>query len=210
MTSPSDIMKQVVNYSLTNIHTCLPGEIVSYDYTKQKATVQPLLKKRYSDGTIQDLPEITCVPVVFPSGNDFSIHWPLDAGDNVLLLFSERSIDEWLSKGGEVAPLDPRKFDLSDAIAIPGLIPFAETETPHDSTSYNLKIGDARVKITPEGGYCFHGETEELISILDELISDLITFSQQLTPPAGDPLSPTTTTTLQALRTRFQTLEGGC
>lgn len=210
MTTPSDILKQVVNYGLTNIHTCLPGEIVDYDYTQQKAKVQPLLRKRYADGTIQSLPEITNVPVVFPSGTGFSMHWPLNAGDNVLLLFSERSLDNWLSTGGEVAPIDPRKFDLSDAIAIPGLIPFPQTTAPQDNTALNIVMGNARMKIDPSGTFCFHGVTEELMSILDELIGDLITLTTQPTPAVGAPLAPVITPILQALQVRFQTLEGNC
>ena len=207
MTSPADIMKQIVNYGISNMHTCLPGKIVSYDYTEQKATVQPLLKKKYADNEIQKLPEITNVPIVFPSGTNFSMHWPLNAGDNVLLLFCERSLDNWLSTGGEVAPQDPRKFDLSDAIGIPGLIPFPNTIAPPDNNSFHITVGNARMKIDPTGTFCFHGVTEELMNIIDELFT-LLTLTTTITSLGPQPF--VNVAAYSALQLRFETLKGTC
>ena len=45
MTSPvtlNDAIALATNYALTAIHTALPGSIISYDYTTQKAVIQPL------------------------------------------------------------------------------------------------------------------------------------------------------------------------
>lgn len=210
MTSPADIMKQIVNYGISNMHTCLPGKIVSYDYTEQKATVQPLLKKKYADDEIQSLPEITNVPVVFPSGTNFSMHWPLNNDDSVLLFFSERSLDNWLSTGGEVAPSDPRKFDLSDAIAIPGLIPFPDTIAPPDNTSFHITLGSARMKIDPTGKFCFHGVTDEIMQVLTDLMVQLNLLSITPTPAVTVPLNPAVQTQIIAIQARFATLKGTC
>lgn len=120
----SEIIKAVAGNMLADTHVALPGKVVKYDATKQKADIKPLIKKQYRDGKIDPLSVIPNVPVIFPrSGNAF-LTFPVAKGDGVLIVFSERSLDKWLSIGGDVSPEDRRKHDLSDAIAIPGLRPF--------------------------------------------------------------------------------------
>jgi len=221
MTTPTDIIRQAISSELCGIHTCLPATIVTYDYTVQKATVQPLLNRRYKDGTpqgdIQPLPEITNVPVIFPRTGNFSMHYPLNAGDNVMIMFSERSIDQWLTTGGQVTPNDPRKFDLSDAIAIPGLYPFSEASPAEDNTSFTIQIGSTKLKLDPSGTFCFHGVSEELMNIIDELFSLISAITTTvIVPPTGGIPSPgvpfaiDNSVAISALRTRFDTLKGDC
>lgn len=121
-----DAMETVVDGKLAALHVCLPGKVERYDPSSQKADVKPMLKKRLLDGTVEELPIIPNVPVVWPRTADFAMAAPISRGDQVLLLFAERSLDEWLSEGGTPAPADRRKFDLSDAVAIPGLYSFKQ------------------------------------------------------------------------------------
>lgn len=207
MTTPTDIIRQAVQSQLAGMHTCLPGRIVSYDYTVQKATVQPLLSKRYKDDTTQQLPEIPNVPVIFPRSANFSMHWPLNSGDLVMLAFSERSIDQWLNQGGIIAPLDARKFDLSDAIAIPGLYPFSSPSPAEDNDNFIIQMGSAKLKMSPDGKWCFHGATEELMGIIDELFGLLETTT--VTTSLG-PQPFINVASYTALKLRFETLKGDC
>jgi len=207
MTTPTDIIRQAFNSMASQMHTCLPGEIVSYDYTKQKANVKILLRKQLKDSEVFTYPELTNVPVIFPRTSEFSMHWPLNSGDNVALFFSERSLDDWLNAGGTVTPLDPRKFDLSDAIAIPGLYPFSETSPAEDNENFIINFGSAKFKMAPDGTFCFHGASEELMNIIDELFTLLqnTTVNTSLGPqPFLNVLSYT------ALQARFETLKGDC
>jgi hypothetical protein len=135
---------------LNGIHTALPGHVTEYDATKQRASVKPQLKKNFLDGTELSLPVITDVPVVFPRTAKASLTFPVEQGDKVLLVFSERSLEEYLSLGTETKPQDRRKFDLSDAIAILGLYSFADT-SPSDGESVELKYQDAKVTIKRDG-----------------------------------------------------------
>ena len=127
---------------ISSIHTCLPGRIEKYTRTEQKANVKPLIKKKYLDGTAVEFPVIPNVPIVFPRTKRGGITFPLEQGDGVLLVFSERALDRWLSSGEDVEPGDYRKFDLSDAIAIPGLFSFKQP---------NLATNDDDVEIHNEG-----------------------------------------------------------
>ena len=120
------VMKETVNAKLLETKNMLPGVIVKYDYKTQKADVQPTLKMKSIDGTVFEMPVIYNVPVAHPRAGDAFIHMPLKKGNNVMLIFSDRSLDNWLSSGGVVDPKDSRMHHLSDAVAYPGLYPFNE------------------------------------------------------------------------------------
>lgn len=151
MTSPTDIINNAIQANLNIVHTALPGIIKSYDPTTNKATVQPALNRNYLSGEMA-LPVLQNVPVMFPGGSNFNITFPINEGDYVLLLFSERSIDLWKSVGGQVTPKDPRKFDLSDAIAIPGLQPFNGDFSNRNNDDFTINFGGSTISIGPDGG----------------------------------------------------------
>jgi hypothetical protein len=124
----AEVLKAALEARIAEIHVSLPAKIVRYDASKQLIDAQPLVKGRYVDENdveqAYSLPVITNVPVCFPSGGGFRITFPLKVGDTVCLLFSERSLDTWLSQGGEVDELDYRDHSLNDAQAFLGLRPF--------------------------------------------------------------------------------------
>lgn len=146
-----DVISQAIDYKLYNIHTCTVGRIESYDYNYKKASVQPLIKKTFTDGTTQLLPRINNVPVVMPFSNNSGLSFPVNVGDSCLLVFCERSLDQWLSFGDEVENPDPRAFDISDAIAIMGLNAFNETSTITNNDDIILKFNDSLITIQKNG-----------------------------------------------------------
>ena len=121
------ILNAVKAQTFADLRVSMPARVEKYDDATQLADVQPLLKESYTDEegerSIARLPVITNVPVVFPGGGGMRITFPVRAGDTVMLVFSDRSIDSWLAQGGEATPEDERRHHLSDAIAIPGLHP---------------------------------------------------------------------------------------
>jgi hypothetical protein len=111
--------------------TAIPAEVVAYDPARQAVTVKPTVSGRYQNPETGELipfplPTIANVPVAFPSADGHSIVWPLAVGDTVFLVCADRSLDEWKSTGlSENVPVDTRRFDLTDAVAIPGVRSFA-------------------------------------------------------------------------------------
>jgi hypothetical protein len=126
--SLGDLLAQLSDFTLGRINVCLPGTIVSYNPATQTATVQPVPAARYHDPETDALvpeamPQIANVPVRFPVGlgGTIAITWPLAPGDPVTLEICDRSLDEWKSTGAPATvPQDVRRFDLTDAIAVPG------------------------------------------------------------------------------------------
>ena len=145
---------------LKGLHTCTPGKVESYDATQCKADVLPLVKRVYDDGTEVAFPVIPAVPVVWPRTSNAFLHLPLAAGDGVLLVFSERSLEQILGQssiGVPVSPGDARVFDLTDAVAIPGFYPFSMGPQGVDSNSLWVVYGNGSVKIDQQGQVSING-----------------------------------------------------
>jgi phage baseplate assembly protein gpV len=109
----------------TQLHTAMPGVITKYDATKMTVEVQPSIQSMQTmpDGTYKPL-TITVlkdVPVMNHGGGGHGISFPIAAGDGCLLVFAERSIDNWYQHGGTQKPFDWRMHDMADAIALVGL-----------------------------------------------------------------------------------------
>jgi hypothetical protein len=130
-TSPDlgDLLADAMAAVQGRIETAIPATVVSYDPARQVVSVKPTVSGRYQDpetGALvpYPLPTVANVPVAFPSSAGFAITWPLSPGDTVLLVTASRSLDEWKSTGAaETVPLDTRRHDLTDCVAIPGLRP---------------------------------------------------------------------------------------
>jgi len=147
---------EMTRKEIANVHTASPGTILSYDSGTGLASVQPSLKFKVPDGRVLDMPVIVGVPVQFPSGNggSASMTHPVAKGDSCLLVFAEGALDDWLN-GGESEDL--RKYDLTDAIAIPGVYNFgipAIVEYPNDVC---LKNGSTMLRIEPSGSVYVDG-----------------------------------------------------
>lgn len=142
-------MRRLIATELSEVHTCLPGKIVSYD--GKYAVVRPTLAKKLANGETLPAPQIVKVPVCWPcadvGGAKAYFTMPLKAGDPVKLSFSERALEDWLG-GNEGPPGDPRQFDLSDCFATPMHTQGFEAA---DTENVKLGYGPMTMKITPEG-----------------------------------------------------------
>jgi len=117
-------LRRVLELRLAELHTAMPGEVVTYDAATQTADVRPLLRQRGIDelGAVvqRELPIFVAVPVVFPGGGGFRMTLPLKAGDGVLVVFAESSLERWQTSG-RASDVELRRHHFADAVAIPGL-----------------------------------------------------------------------------------------
>jgi hypothetical protein len=136
----SKLIREAFEYSMTDIHTALPGVVVKYDANTRRADIQPSLKRKMPNGKFMDFPVVPDVPVIFPGTKNCTIHFPLENDDEVLLIINERGTDTWKSKGGKgIEETDPRRFDLQDCFVIPGLQPVKFQDNPADGLSIQYK-----------------------------------------------------------------------
>ena len=149
----SDVGRAVVDLirsELRRLSFCAPARVESFDYTHQKATVTPLLKRADLQGNQYGFTPIPDVPVVFPAALNASVTFPLVAGDTVLLVFAERTLENWIETGAEAATDTVRMLETEDAIAIAGLFPNSHTSDAEADT-LKIKYKNQTIKIKSDG-----------------------------------------------------------
>ena len=146
-------LKAGVESRIGEVHVAIPARIEKYDHATCKAEVLPLVRRILPNGDTLAWTIIPNVPVVWPRTSEFIFHAPLIRGDGVLLIFSERSIDDFLSaeSGQEVTPTDPCMHSIRDAIAIPGLFPFTCDSKVDADDEVQIIYKDAKVRIKSNG-----------------------------------------------------------
>jgi hypothetical protein len=142
---------ELVESLMADIHTCMPGKVEAYDYASQKATVTPLLRRAFLDGSQVAHEPIPGVPVIFPSSSVASMTFPIKAGDTILLVFSEKSLERWLPAGGTADTTVNRHHSLGDAIAIPGLFPLNHSSDAPNNDDLQVKLGTQKITIKENG-----------------------------------------------------------
>lgn len=219
------LIEDIVEDILLDVHTVIPGKIVSYDATKQLAVVKPLMKKRLPVNIIganenheevdpskvetKELEQIFNVLVVFPvfNGGKSFIHFPLKPNDKGLLLFTSRSIEEYiLSKGELYSVLDFRHHCLSDAIFMPGGLPSGLAVSGVNADDVIIQHDKTRFELKTTGKVAIKNETNELLAIIDELMQTLIS-AKTITMMGPQPFMPDTITALTAAKTKLATLK---
>lgn len=123
--TPAETYRRILDARLTDLHTALPGRVRSYDASTQTADIEPMIKRGVPTGGEEDdvvleaLPVLPSVPVLFPSGGQCFVTFPLAVGDPVLLVFSERDTSHYRATGAVADPGVPTMHGLSGAVAIP-------------------------------------------------------------------------------------------
>lgn len=138
-----------------DIRVAVPGIIQSFDPTASTVCVQPavreFIKQANGDSHETALPLLVDVPVVFPRGGPFTLTFPINCGDECLVIFGDRCIDGWWQSGGVQGQVEARVHDLSDAFALVG--PFSQATKLSGISTENLQLrhndGDCYIEITP-------------------------------------------------------------
>ena len=177
--SPADLLTAATASATAKMRTAEPGIIASYDAATQRATVTlgMSVRVRKPDGSqVHEAPvTIPNVPIAWPRAGGYSLTFPLAAGDEVLLVFSSRSLDEW--KGGParagVEASDPRRFAVQDAYAIPTVAAAA----PLPSTALDasaLVLAGALVKLGDSTASDFVALASLVLDELNALRAEII------------------------------------
>lgn len=150
----SDNIKQGIDNRLKDLHTSMPGIIVEFDAVNQLAQVQPAIKRIFRQERTDEvllvptaLPVLINVPVIFPRGGGFSLTFPVKPGDECLIEFCERCIDDWHETGEVKKPTSKRFHSLSDAVCFVGISSKPNKIPNYDADNVELKKDDGNVFI---------------------------------------------------------------
>ena len=145
------LLDAAIESRVLDIHTAMPGTVISFDATAQTCRAQPAIQRVFRETGPVDLPEVVDLPVQFPRGGDYVLTFPVKAGDECLLIFSERCIDGWFAKGGSQPPSEYRTHDLSDACAIMGISSTPKKVSGFSTSAVELRRLDGAAKVSIEG-----------------------------------------------------------
>lgn len=129
--SQTAVIRSLIESRLLDVRTMLPGQIVSYDASKETATVKVMVKDLVPAGDGSSVPEsiedIDDVPVAFPRGGGGGVFlkWKPQTGDGCMLQFSQWS-HTGARKGNAREPFDPTMHSLSHPVAVLGFGPSAD------------------------------------------------------------------------------------
>lgn len=195
------------------IWTAIPCIVESVNLTAMTLEAQPAIKGtiQLEDGTVEsvDLPLLGDVPICFPSGGGFTLTFPIEAGDEVLVVFASRCIDSWWQSGGIGKPLELRMHDLSDGFAIPGpkSIPNVLPIISSSSAQLRNRLGTTYIQVSST-----KIKIANISTTLNTVLQSLVTAIEGMTMNIGGfgpnqgTVSATSVAALSSIATQIGTL----
>ena len=131
--------------------------VTAYDATRGTVQVQPAIQAMVSDEkgnvTPTTIAPLSDVPVVYLGGGNFVATFPIQVGDEALVIFADRCIDWWFQYGGVQKPAAPEAHSLSDGFAIIGPRSLARKLSNVSTSNAQLRSldGTTHIELTPAG-----------------------------------------------------------
>lgn len=173
------VVKATMNYSQTYYQQNLDG------------STAPIQK---------DYPILVDCPVIILGGGNCSLTFPIQKGDECLILFNDRDIDNW-AKGARSGPVaSNRLHSFSDGIALVGFI----KPSVYDAVRTVLRNGDTYIGVSSTKVKIANGTTT-----LNTLLGQLINAIKAITTLNSDLTTGAVSAASQANLTSIATQIGG-
>src|SRR5712675_1991616 len=158
---------------LRSLRCCVPASIIAYYPTDRTVDVQVSLLQQNSNGTSSPYPKLLGCPILTLQGGGVSIGFPIESGDECLVIFSDRCIDAWFKTGSPQPLPNFRMHDLSDGFAIIGPNSLVHSmDTALLAGEGGLADNQARVAILA-GKIAISNQAQSLFLILTDLLAAL-------------------------------------
>ncbi|MCP4604481.1 MAG: hypothetical protein GY847_28825 [Proteobacteria bacterium] len=150
-----DILKmcrRVVDALLGNVRTTMPARVVSYDSDLNTVSIQPCINLIRPDDpnnlTTVPMAQVDDVPVKQQGSGKLLFSIAPQVGSYGGFTVSDRSIEQWLTKGGIVDPTSAKKHDPTDGIFDPGWYPLvADGNNGMIATGINTDRAEIRTRL---------------------------------------------------------------
>jgi len=198
---------QIADLNIVNVATVQTFKIIN---RQPVISAKMDVKRRMRDDSFLTMPIVEGIRVVYPGNKNYSMTWPLAKGDTVLLLCSDRSLDEWKSSvSGDVEPASVRKFDLQDAVAIPFpknlnanqvVLQTAMRIGENSAAGFAIEIADGKIKLGTQAA--------ELMTLFNDLLTQLLSAPNIIVnvPGAVAQFNPTVALLMTSIQTKLQSI----
>lgn len=190
---------------LLNLNAHHIGTVQSFNAAKQTATATINYKKTFFqlnaatgvyNPVLFDYPELVDCPVIFLGGAATALTFPVAQGDECLVLFNDRDMDNWFTGGGGGAVATPRLHSFADGIILVGLRSLGNVLQNVDAVRATLRgskdgqtivgVGATLIKIA-NSQYTLNSLLQELISDVQSLVSATAAITVTYLPGPGSP-----------------------
>lgn len=176
--------------TITSFNPTLQTAQVTINYTKTFLKVDAV-----GDTTITptNYAQLIDCPVICLGGGGGAITFPIEKGDECVVLFNDRDFDNWFNGSSNAAPTTPRTHAFADAIILVGIRSLANVLTFYDSDAAafrykgnTVKVYEDRVEINvgsilsptvftlyDNGKLEITNATGEFVSALSQLFADI-------------------------------------
>jgi len=162
-------VKNTITELLHGVHTAIPGKIVKYDPAKCEAEILPYCKFQKPDGSFMDYPQLNHVPILFSQscGQSVTIVFPVNPGDECLILAQEQTLDVW--RGSGATSDNDLRFDLTNSIAIVGMFSKPQALAQEAQNTNALIISHSGEKISLKPGEVKVTATKFIVAASDSI-----------------------------------------
>jgi len=147
----------IISNALARINKIQVGTIQSFDSSTQRASIQISAQRPVSQDILNNITWDTYtllieVPIIIIGGGSSHISFPIQAGDECIVLFNDTDITNWKLLGGSQQLDTYRSHDLSDGFALVGLRNFTRSLANFDISNIDIN-GNVNVS-TGVSGKC--------------------------------------------------------
>lgn len=182
-----DLLKKDILLSLNSHHI---GTVQSFDSSKQMASATINYKQTFFslneaagtyDPVLVDYPVLMDCPVLVLGGGSASLTFPITKGDECLVLFNDRNLDNWLQSGGGGGVASGRLHSFADGIILVGLRSLPYSISSYNSTHAELRNGNPTYSGAAVGVSQTHIKIYNNITTLNTLLQSLLIQIEAIT-----------------------------
>jgi hypothetical protein len=182
-----DLLDRRKREAKSEINCMMPGTVVDFDPLTQTASVQISFLRKIDGGGVDELgqvvdkylpyPILRKCPLIGMSGSGGGFSFPVNPGDNCMVMFCDRDIDGWWTTGQTAAPNSDRMHDLNDAFIMVGANPLTNVLEQYAVDGPTIFNGDVSVGVLEDGIKLAVGNTT-LGQAIQAIISALLVAKQ--------------------------------
>ncbi len=164
-----ELIRLGIDARLVEVHTALPAVVREYDRAAGTVGVSIPISKMVPDGSgnfvAEGYPTLKDIRIEWPGCGKFLITWPLEAGDEGVLVICQHNLGPWRTAGDAVEAGDVAMHTLDGAVFRPA--PLTDGKPPTTADVSNMVIGSTtdgkgRIEILPAGGRLGAGASKEI------------------------------------------------